>query len=55
MPEIKDTVVSGVKSPTLTQLKSEPCSIEELQAALVQLIEIVNRNATYRQVRIFDL
>jgi hypothetical protein len=31
-----------VNAPTLEELKSRPCSLEELQAALVQLIELHN-------------
>lgn len=48
--EITGTVVRGVKAPSLTELKSRPCSLEELQAALVQLIEVVNVNALQRSM-----
>ena len=40
--EIHVTVTLGVKSPRLTELKERECSLPELQAALVQLIEIFN-------------
>ena len=43
--EITGTMVRGVEAPTLHELKSRACSIEELQAAIVQLIEVVNTNA----------
>lgn len=43
--KIEGTVVNGVKAPTLAELTSRPCTLEELQAALVQLILIVNHNA----------
>ena len=42
--DIHGTVVNGVAAPRLTELKERKCSIEELQAALVQLIEITNLN-----------
>ena len=32
----------GVEAPTLADLSSRPCSLEEIQAALVKLIGIVN-------------
>lgn len=32
-----------VKAPTLFELKTRPCSPEELQAALVQIIELHNK------------
>ena len=35
----------GVKAPRLTELTSRACSVEELQAVIVQLIHIVNANA----------
>lgn len=31
------------KSPTIEELKTRPCTLEELQAALVQTIELHNR------------
>lgn len=43
--DVRGTVVNGVESPSLSDLKTRKCSKEELQAALVQLIEIVNNNA----------
>lgn len=43
--QINGTVVNGVSCPTLAELKSHPCTLEELQAAIVQLAEIVNYNA----------
>ena len=42
---VKNTEVLGVVCPTLEELKSRPCSLEELQAAIVQLAEINNLNA----------
>ena len=42
--EVKGTMVQGVESPSLDFLKSEKCTKAQLQAALVQLIEIVNMN-----------
>ena len=41
---VEGTVVLGVTSPTLERLKTGKCTKAELQAALVQLIEIVNMN-----------
>lgn len=40
--EVHGTVTLGVKAPRLTELKERECSLPELQAALVQLIEIFN-------------
>ena len=34
--------ISESKAPKLKDLKERPCSLEELQAALVQLIELHN-------------
>jgi hypothetical protein len=31
-----------MKTPKLSELKSRPCTLEELQAALVELIELYN-------------
>jgi hypothetical protein len=31
-----------VKAPELNELKSRPCTLEEIQAALVKLIELYN-------------
>ena len=45
LKEIKGTVVNGVTCPTLEELQTRECSLQELQAALVQLIDVVNRNA----------
>jgi hypothetical protein len=42
---VEGTEVLGVIAPKLSELKSRPCSLEELQAVMVQLIEIVNANA----------
>lgn len=42
--EVFGTEVLGVKAPRLTELKERACTLEELQAALVQLIEITNAN-----------
>jgi hypothetical protein len=36
------TTAGPVIAPKLAELKSRPCSLEELQAALVQLIELYN-------------
>ena len=33
----------NVKAPSLAELQTRPCSQEELQAALVQLIEVHNK------------
>lgn len=40
--EINGTVVNGVTAPRLAELKERPCTLPELQAALVQLIECFN-------------
>lgn len=40
--EIHGTVTLGVKAPRLAELKNRECSLPELQAALVQLIDIFN-------------
>lgn len=40
--EVHGTETLGVIAPRLAELKSRPCSLEELQAALVQIIEIFN-------------
>ena len=42
--EVTGTVVNGVTSPSLEYLMSNKCTKAELQAALVQLIQIVNLN-----------
>jgi hypothetical protein len=42
--EIKGTLVNGVRAPSLKELQTRQCTNEELQAALVQLITIVNLN-----------
>lgn len=42
--EVFGTEVLGVKASRLTELKERVCTLEELQAALVQLIEITNAN-----------
>lgn len=42
--EVRDTVVNGTKSPSLEKLMTANCTKAELQAALVQLIQIVNNN-----------
>ena len=42
--EVRDTIVNGTKSPSLEYLMSKSCTKAELQAALVQLIQIVNMN-----------
>lgn len=42
--EIKGTVANGEVAPTLEQLKTGNCTKKQLQAAVVQLIEIVNMN-----------
>jgi len=36
------TMMSKVQPPTLYELQSRPCNLEELQAALVQLIVLHN-------------
>ncbi len=33
-----------MKAPTLAELKSRPCTTEELQAALIQQIELYNHS-----------
>ena len=43
--DVKGTEVLGVVAPRIAELTSRPCTIEELQAALVQLIGVVNENA----------
>lgn len=40
--EIHGTETLGVKAPRLKELKKRECTLPELQAALVQLIEIFN-------------
>lgn len=35
--------MSDKKAPTLEELKTKPCTLEELQAALVNLIELYNK------------
>ena len=35
--------VLGVMAPSLTELKSRPCTLEELQSALVNLIDAYNK------------
>jgi hypothetical protein len=35
-------MIEEIIAPTLKELKSRPCSLEELQAALVQLIDMYN-------------
>lgn len=42
---VSGTETRGVRAPTLTELKSRSCTKDELQSALVQLIELVNYNA----------
>lgn len=49
---IKGTEVLGVEAPGLTTLKTRPCSLEELQAAIVQTIEILNANAEDMSIEI---
>lgn len=41
---VEGTVVLGTVAPNLEKLKSGKCTKAELQAALVQLIEIFNMN-----------
>lgn len=38
-----------VKAPTLAELKSRPCTLEELQAALVYLIDLYNEQGKIMQ------
>ncbi len=45
MKEISKTVVNEVVCLTLEELSTRKCSLEELQSALVQLINVVNLNA----------
>ena len=45
---IYNTEVLSVKAPRLSDMKNRACTLEELQAALVQLAEIVNTNAESR-------
>lgn len=40
--EVPSSAPTSVKAPTLSDLKSKPCTLEELQASLVQLIELHN-------------
>lgn len=35
--------MTTIPPPKLSELKSRPCSLEELQAALVELIELYNQ------------
>ena len=42
--EVKGTLVNGEKAPTLEQLRNGACTKKQLQAAIVQLIDIVNLN-----------
>lgn len=42
--EVRGTVVNGSTAPSLERLMSSKCTKAELQAALVQLIHIVNMN-----------
>lgn len=42
---VAGTTVLGTNAPNLERLKSGKCTKAELQAALVQLIEIFNMNA----------
>jgi hypothetical protein len=42
--EVRDMETNGVKAPNLERLMSSKCTKAELQAALVQLIHIVNMN-----------
>lgn len=42
---VEGSLVLGVEAPKLERLKSKKCTKAELQAALVQLIEIFNMNA----------
>lgn len=32
----------GIKAPRLSELKERPCSLEEIQAALVKFMELYN-------------
>lgn len=41
---VEGTVVLGIPAPTLERLKTNKCTKAELQAAVVQLIDIVNNN-----------
>lgn len=42
--EVRGTVICGTTAPSLEHLMSNKCTKAELQAALVQLIQIVNMN-----------
>lgn len=42
--EVRGTVVCGTAAPSLEHLMSNKCAKAELQAALVQLVHIVNMN-----------
>ena len=41
-----------VIAPKLSELKTRPCSVEELQAALVQLIDLYNEQGELMQAAI---
>ncbi len=51
---VYDTEVLGVKAPKLSDMMKRPCTLEELQAAFVQLAEIVNNNAESRSSHPMD-
>lgn len=38
----KPAVVNGVLAPSLNDLKTRPCTLEELQASIVHLINLHN-------------
>lgn len=46
------TTATPVVAPKLSELKSRPCSLEELQAALVQLIELYNEQGAVMEAAI---
>lgn len=46
------TTAEPVVAPKLAELKSRPCSLEELQAALVQLIELYNEQGEVMEAAI---
>jgi hypothetical protein len=55
---VEATMAEKVKSPKLKDLKERPCSLEELQAALIKLIElhngmnaVINRMVSSGQIR----
>lgn len=50
-PEVK-AVVLGATAPTLAELKSRPCTLEELQAAIVHLIERHNEQGKLMEAAI---